>query len=217
MSFSALFKAKFPKCNTYSDYKQIRKLLRDNDVNKFKQEMEDLGIFKDGHITSELKPFNPFARMIANKMENPCKDTISNKKFMIFQNRTENDDHWQDEGEWLGKASMSKHHKFLSPVDDRWSTFNVLTFGMDPSFDLNECIKMLDEMEQTALDYAKQKGWSNNVGLYFHCYPSNSVQTLHLHIIDEETKGPTFEHLNFKNLSIKDVRKVLSDELNNSN
>ena len=54
-------------------------------------------------------------------------------------------------------------------------------------------------------------GWSTSVGLYLHCYPFNSVQALHLHIVDLAAVGPTHAALAHKNLPI-DVLEVLRAE-----
>lgn len=214
MQFGTKIKETQLKCCTKEDYINMREQLKQHGVNKFYQEMLETGIFKDGSITSELKPFNPFARIIHGKMENPCKDTIENPNFVLLQNRPDNDEHWQDSSpEWIGKASMSKNHKFLSPKNPTWSLFNVLTLGMDQIYSLESCINLLNEMEKVALQYTKQKMWSNNIGLYFHCYPFNSIQTLHLHIVDLETIGPSYSALNYKNLTLSAVRDVLLEEL----
>lgn len=212
--------AKYGKCNTKDDYKSMRQKLKDYGIDKFKNEMEKLGIINTGKITSELKPFNPFARIIAGKMENPCKDTIINSdEFILFRNRPENDEHWHDSSpEWIGKASMSENHKFLSILDDNWSTFNVLTFVCDNNVDhkdYDNIIFLLNQMEYIAIDYTKKHNWSENIGLYFHCLPFNSIYTLHLHIVDLDKVGPTFNHLNYKNLSLNDVREVLCEEATN--
>ena len=215
MDFAHIIKSTYPKCHTRQDYRNIRQMLKEYGINNFKQEMTNRGIFMDGKITSELVPFNPFARIISGKTENPCKDLCPNKNYIILQNKPINDEHWQDSSpEWLGIGSMSKKHKFLAIMSDRWSTFNILSCGLD-QFGLEECIKMLDEMEKIALEYTIQNNWSNNIGLYFHCYPFNSVQSIHLHIVDCDTMGPSFEHNNYKNLSISDAKFVLMKEIEN--
>lgn len=201
-------------CQTKNDYLLMRNLVRKYGINNFKKEMQELGWFKDNIITSELHPFNPFSRIITGKTENPCKDIIDNKNFMILKNRDESDDNWQsNDPQWLGKASMSKNHKFLCLKSLEWSTFNILTFGMNPDVNLSSCIDILDEMELTALNYTKKYNWSNNIGLYFHCLPFNSVQLLHLHIIDLDIVGPSFYVLNSKNLPLNEARNALYEEL----
>ena len=52
-----------------------------------------------------------------------------------------------------------------------------------------------------------------DIGLYFHCYPHCSVNSLHLHIVDLSKTGPTYEACRFKNLSMDMVLKALEDEI----
>ena len=55
--------------------------------------------------------------------------------------------------------------------------------------------------------------WSANVGLFFHAYPHCSVNATHLHIVDLDATGPSFDELAFKNLPLDDCLQVLSKEL----
>ena len=52
-----------------------------------------------------------------------------------------------------------------------------------------------------------------DIGLFFHCYPHCSVNSLHLHIVDLSKTGPTYEACRFKNLSMDMVLKALEDEI----
>ena len=52
-----------------------------------------------------------------------------------------------------------------------------------------------------------------DIGLYFHCYPHCSVNSLHLHIVDLSEVGPTYEALSYKNLSMDMVLKALDKEI----
>ena len=52
-----------------------------------------------------------------------------------------------------------------------------------------------------------------DIGLYFHCYPLCSVNSLHLHIVDLSEVGPTYEACRFKNLSMDMVLKALDKEI----
>jgi hypothetical protein len=214
MNFTLLAKSKFPACCTKEQYKLLRKELRQYGVENFYSEFEADGIFKDGLITSEIKPFNPFARIIAGKMENPCKETICHDNFVLLRNLPVNDDNWNNSSpEWVCRASMSQTHKFLSPIDPKWTLFNVLVLGIQSKTECKEALELIEKMEKIAKQYAQDKCFSP--GLYFHCYPFNSVQTLHLHILDMDNLGPSFKALNYKNLSLDDVREVLQEELFN--
>ena len=55
-------------------------------------------------------------------------------------------------------------------------------------------------------------GWSGNTGLFVHVYPYASVPCLHVHMVDLDVTGPTFAHLNFKNLPLDAVIDVLISE-----
>jgi hypothetical protein len=50
------------------------------------------------------------------------------------------------------------------------------------------------------------------VGLFFHVYPHNSVQSFHLHIVDLDVTGPTHEAMKYKNMPAEDVLAVLRAE-----
>ena len=52
-----------------------------------------------------------------------------------------------------------------------------------------------------------------DIGLYFHCYPHCSVNSLHLHIVDLSKTGPTYEACRFKNLSMDIVLTALEKEI----
>ena len=135
---------------------------------------------------------------------------------MIACNRPENDEHWESaDAEWVGKASMGKRHRFMLVRDLSWSCFNVLTFGMEEDvIELRASVAMLEEMEAAAFDFAANtEGWSGSVGLYFHVYGHASVNALHLHIVDLDATGPTFDALSYKNLPLQSVLQVLRDEL----
>ena len=49
--------------------------------------------------------------------------------------------------------------------------------------------------------------------LYFHVKGHSSVNALHMHIVDEDCVGPTFEFLRYKNLRAQDVLAQLQNEL----
>ena len=142
----------------------------------------------------------------------------------ICRNKPENDAHWDSEAaEWVGKASMSARHRFLTTKDLRWTFFNALTLGMsdedgdpdrpDPT-SLMESIELLETLKAAALAYVtNMQGWSDKIGLYFHVFGHNSVNSLHLHVVDMSSVGPTFHKMSYKNCPINAVLKVLREEL----
>jgi hypothetical protein len=90
-------------------------------------------------VSDADKPFNPFARLVTGKLTSTYKDLLQasglgeySHRFMVAKNRPELDAQWESkDSEWVGKASMSKHHQFLLLRSLEWTTFNVSTFGME--------------------------------------------------------------------------------------
>lgn len=125
-------------------------------------------------------------------------------KYVIALNLPEHDKHWQ-RSNIVGKASMSKFHRFLLPVvrgeKNNWRYFNAIAF--DPPM-----LPHVKEMKQVATAYAHREGVSNPL-LYVHVYPDNSIPYLHVHIVDGDHLGPTHAALKHKNLLLDDVISVL--------
>jgi len=150
-------------------------------------------------------------------------------KYIIANNLPANDAHWDsDDPAWVGKASMSKRHRFLIRRNLHWRWFNALVFGMlddnekvyplsHSSPDALSEIKMMKEAALTWVNGVRQEeGWSQNVGLFFHVYGHNSVNSLHMHIVDMDFLGPSFHVQEFKNLNVDYVLQVLQEEVGDS-
>jgi hypothetical protein len=131
--------------------------------------------------------------------------------------REETSDMTEEEKEHTkGKGGMSLRHEFLIIKDRNWDWFNILTAGLVPGgVTLPEAIQKVQRMKDAALHYTRAATipWSKNIGLYFHCYPHVHVFCMHLHIVDLDKTGPTFESFVTKNLSIDDVLAALREEL----
>lgn len=114
---------------------------------------------------------------------------------------------------------MSCRHRFLTTKDLNWKWFNALVLGMiktgkDEKNELMAAIDFLKDIKKAALTYvANIGGWSNNIGLYFHIFGHNSVNSLHLHMLDMDAVGPTFWQLDYKNCPLDAVLKVLQEEI----
>ena len=180
--------------------------------------VDDSGLLR----TDDDAAFNIFARVCdgtvkqANmEAENACLGEVYGQVFMVASNRPENDEHWEDE-DWKEKASMSRHHRFLTIRDASWRWFNCLTFGLDgDSESLKEAIRMIEDLMNAGREFA-MKMWDLElayVGMFFHCWPHCTVNSLHLHIIDLTQTGPAFEYLTHKNLPIVAVHRALCAEL----
>ena len=180
-NFKLLVQESMARCWSASDYMYIRRLLHKYGIDRFKQEV-DMGD-------------NDLSLIINGKLENECTDVITSNDFTLIQ----------------PSNAYGKRHRLLCPNpsilellfgDKAWMGFNVLTFE-------GGHISLLDQMESIAMQYTRDYGWSKNVELYFHCYPFNSINTLHLHIVDLECVKPLFYTKGTINLSLKTVRSVL--------
>lgn len=227
------------RLNSREDFARARARLKRHGSETFFGDLVRFEIFgEDGLVRPALKPFNVFARMITGDMQVPYGDVLDmywrdsndqelvefSRLFMMAKNLPANDAAWNDvERASRGQASMSQRHRFLIPRDRHWSYFNALTIGLaDGAHELRNSIDYLEKMKRAALAFIETERsmvprdssmeWSKNIGLYFHCFPFNSVQYLHLHIVDLDSAGPAFDYYHNKNLSIDDVLDQLKAE-----
>ena len=122
-----------------------------------------------------------------------------------------------------GKSSMSARHRFLTVKNLNWQWFNILTFGLGDNSGggsahtrLVSAITKLKRMKQAAHQFTTAtEAWSpvDNVGLFFHVYGWNSVNALHLHIVDGAATGPTYDACQHKNLPLSAALEVFLAEL----
>lgn len=114
-------------------------------------------------------------------------------------------------------------------------THALSRFGLKPDEagnrqleELKSAIQLVEDMMEAALQYVKSSpDWSYHeshnpaeIGMFFHAYPSMSVNSLHMHIVDMGTNkdgtsccGPSFHHFEYKNLAAEQVLAVLKKEL----
>jgi hypothetical protein len=214
------------QCNTLGDFARLRTELRAYGVDKLKEDMTQAGWFvQEGEpvvLSTADKPMNPFSRLVVGKLPAPDGNLLqqhglleADKQFLIAQNRPELDAAWAStDPSMIGRASMSKHHQFLLLRSLRWDWFNAATWGIGGEADeIQAAIQLVDQMTQTAHAYTQKAGWSNQLGLFVHCYPFNSVNAFHLHMVDLACTGPTYEALHFKNLPLSLVRRHLVSSL----
>merc|ERR1719401_2668552 len=140
---------RFPGMNTRQHFRDCRRFLHLYGAHRLQKQLAEQGfIDEDGKLTTSTKPFNVFARIAAGVMtQEPMKEDQRmlgkfQQDFIVCCNRPECDEHWQcSDPTWLGKASMSKNHRFLVTRSLFWGWFNVLVFGMLNN--LQEAIDML--------------------------------------------------------------------------
>eukprot|EP00746_Dinoflagellata_sp_MGD_P014634 gnl/MRDRNA2_/MRDRNA2_132170_c0_seq1.p1 gnl/MRDRNA2_/MRDRNA2_132170_c0~~gnl/MRDRNA2_/MRDRNA2_132170_c0_seq1.p1 ORF type:complete len:320 (-),score=65.64 gnl/MRDRNA2_/MRDRNA2_132170_c0_seq1:4-963(-) len=219
MGIDEELKQRCPHLNRKSVFQEARAIIRQQGPEVLRQHLLAAGIVgDDGLLTTGTKPFNVFARVAAGVMSQPGmeveQDALGKYKqwYVVACNRPENDEHWESsDPEWVGKASMSKRHRFLTTKDLRWRWFNALAFGLE---DLQEAIQELRNMRDACVEYSRNLDWPGPLGLYVHVFPHNSVPSLHIHMVDLSCAGPTFANLAYKNLPLESVLEVLVEEQN---
>ena len=194
--FKAIVKKKYNKCCTQIDFLKIRNNFRKltetpettkNQETPKKQETSETTETTENQESSENQEIKrQIYEEIENlqKQRNPFTDIITG-------NRVEQ--HF-DYGEYiLISDKYSKHHYLLIPKDV--SYFNVLTLK-------HKDVYILKNMESIIY---------NNIGneyeLFFHCYPFNSIHSLHLHIVPK-----SLYKARRNDLKLSDVVEVLEHE-----
>ena len=107
-----------------------------------------------------------------------------------------------------------------------WEWFNVLTFGLNTEYgsddaaceaSLERALAKLNGLAAAARSFVEATaGWpaaEADVGLYFHVYGWNSVNALHLHVVDLTAVGPTYGVCEHKNLPLAAAVATLEAEL----
>lgn len=166
-------------------------------------------LYKDGYIdtqgdlTTGVKPFNVFARYASRVIPNTVPQHAISQEFMICHNLPDNDSEWNvpssTRGSMAGPDANGPGHVFMTSTNVHWTYFNILTIR-DVAF--------LKRMRANAEKYANGRGWKR-VGMYFHCFPLNNVQSLYLHIVNLDTVGPHHRAQRSKNLSLDDAIRVI--------
>lgn len=207
----------YPIINDKDTYMKARLFLCQNDKGKFREllkELEDTGFVQSNQIVSQSS--NYFAAVASGKIQNNIdQNCIKNyaNDFIILHNRPENDTNWNNPkfkaGSMAGPDENGPGHVFITFKDLTWNNFNVLVFGFQGLVEYHT--SLLEKMKECAQTYANHRQW-NNVGLYFHAFPHNSVHSLHLHVVNLDNVGIHFENQKFKNLELDVVLDVLKNK-----
>jgi len=222
-SWQEFFQSRFERCNNAVLFKQARAHLKSFGLDKVKEELMKVGfVDRDTEeLTTGFQPFNFFARIANNDQH---QRVAAHDQYMLGQsaihyaivhNKPECDDHWKSsDPSWLGKASMSERHRFLITRNLHWEWFNVLTFGLISGPEKG--VEMLEGMKTAALSWAaKAQDWPDPkyIGLFLVVWPLTTVPHAHLHIVDLNRVGPSFERLSKKMLSVDQAIEVLESEI----
>lgn len=169
-------------------------------------------IDEEDNLTTDEAPFNVFARFAAGVMPNPVDQSLLGNyqnDFMICHNRKENDDRWNDPefkaGAMAGPDENGPGHIFITTKNLSWRKFNILPIVCDRDFDFIHSIKCAAET------YAKNRNWKNP-GFFFHCFPDNSVQSLHLHVVNLDATGVHYHKYANRNVSIEDILNLSKNQ-----
>ena len=191
------------RINDEKSFSRIRDLLSVLKVKNFLYSKGFIGA--DDFLTTGTNPFNPFARYASRVMPNDAPQYDISEEFMVCHNLPENDNQWNDpsstSGAMAGPDANGPGHVFMTSTNLHWTKFNILTIN-DVSF--------LERLKVNAEKYVKGRGWAR-YGFYFHCFPLNSVQSLHLHIVNLDAIGPHFDTQRTKNLHLDDAITVISN------
>lgn len=150
-----------------------------------------------------------------NTMNNEIETLVEYPDFFITRNRIYEQIRYRD----TTGGAISKNHRLLVTRSTNWKRFNVLTMGLGGDIkSFEDDIEFLEKMRKAANHYIEQTRdklyWPddlNKIGLFFHCFPQNSIDVLHLHIVDI-SNSPV--KLYSKNLDINLVIQELRTELN---
>lgn len=210
-----------PPIKTREDFLSARSVLRTQGIDTLRTYLQGSGVVMGSkRLSSTHNVFSRLSsRLTIDSRAGPMNNTLTGTPFVAAYNRRDCDDNWDNESpEWVGRASMSRRHRLLLLDDPDWTTFNALTLGMGAAEEcsgLRAAVATLEAMKAAAFALAaNEPDWpQESVGLYFHVFPHNSVQALHLHLIDLAETGPTFAALSYKNFALDDALFVLRSEL----
>jgi hypothetical protein len=185
-----------------------------SDLTKKDNERYQIYLKYETNTVSKTKYYVAEKLKTDNTMSNEIETLVGYPDFFITRNRIYEQIRYSDtEG-----GSISKNHRLLITRSTNWKRFNVLTMGLGGDIkSFEDDIDFLKRMKIAAEHYITETrtklGWPddlNKIGLFFHCFPQNSIDVLHLHIVDIST---TPVKLSYKNLHIDDVINHLTSEL----
>lgn len=203
-------KTSFPNCQTAAEYCRMRDGCRQLGPQQIHDDLASQGYIERTGLLAvgPDSPFNVFARITAGVYVQ--EEMVGEAERMSLAHQA-----YFMPACGRGKTNMSDRHRFMLIKDLSWWWFNALVIGMKGAGALEESIRIVTEMEKASREYASASdlGWSSNIGLYFHVYGHNSVNSLHLHIVDLDATTKFYDELNYKNLPVGEVLATLKAEL----
>ena len=207
-------KYEFPIINSFERLKKYITFCKSTGtINLVKKYLQEKKFIDDDemNVWNQTSPFNIFASIGAGIMPNYVDQRcIMDYKtlFVVCHNRPENDIRWNDPSHsaasMAGPDDYGPGHVFITTKIMKWSYFNITTII------LLEHLTFLKALKFAGLCYAKSRNWKNP-GLFFHCFPHNSVQSLHLHVMNLDNCGFNYERNKHKNISIDHCIELIED------
>lgn len=160
----------------------------------------------DGILTTNEKPFNVFARLANGTMENKVDQSPLGEyrdEFMICHNVEKNDVGWNDvdcvSGSMAGPDENGPGHVFITTKNLHWKYFNIKSIIHFKEWEF------LDRLHKAAIKYCQFRKWKN-VELFFHEFPDNSVNSLHLHILNKDNLGVHYHKHEHRSKHMEEIK-----------
>lgn len=197
-------KSSFPTINdeaTFGEY--VKHCKKTGHMKLIREYLDQHGYINENGKLHTGSPFNVFARYASGAMNTHVDQSIIdgyNDDWVICHNKPENDMNWKDvnnkQCSMCGPDENGPGHVFITTKKLDWKYFNVLTVVLSGE------IEFLMKLKEVATEYVRKRGWKK-YGFYFHCLPHNSVNSLHLHVCNEENPGHMLTEMSYKNLPLE--------------
>jgi hypothetical protein len=211
-------KNQFPIINDVYTFTSYINFCKNNDHSKYIKEHLILKNYintNNDTLTLTTTPFNVFARFASKTTKNNTDQSMitDQNNWMVCNNLVINDLNWYNSdykaASMAGPDRFGKQgHVFITTKNMHWSMFNVTSIALQ-----KDGLSFLEELKIVAEKYTKARGWVNS-GYYFHCFPHNSVNSLHLHVINLDTVGFNYYENGYKNMPLDDVITSLKTIIN---
>ena len=201
----------FPVINDAKTLKEYIEYAKKNNHYELIKEkfVKDNVISVNDVLTTGDKPFNIFARIVSGDTKHDVDQSLLgeySERFVVCHNRPANDENWNNRdfpsGSMAGPDDSGPGHVFITTKNLKYHRFNILPIILEND------VQYVSDLLLAAIKYTVNRNWTKP-GFYFHCYPHNSVQSLHLHVLNMDNVGPWFKAQEYKNLNIYDVLSVM--------
>jgi hypothetical protein len=214
MTFEDYINQKHIRINCVDDYHKCRLTMNEIGIDTLYNHLVIKEYVENGKLVPHKGPMNIFAKYGNDLIPNlvPQNSLLNHQnEFVIVHNRQSEYDAWNDSkssgGAMAGPDDGGPGHVFMTTKNMDWHLFNVLTLGMKQTD-----LEFLERMKEAATMYAKSRGWKRT-GMYFHCFPLNSVHSLHLHIVNLDRVGVHHHRQYMKNLPLDAVITELKNSI----